>query len=60
MNIKDIGCVGVDWIKLAKDRIQGRFVNKIINVVVQERARNFLMSLRLSVSEGPRFMELMY
>lgn len=59
MNLTEIGCVTVDWIKLAEDMIQGHVsVNSIINLV-QLKAGNFMTSVRLSVSEeGFCFMEL--
>jgi hypothetical protein len=60
MYLKSIGCIGMDWIKLAEERIQGCvLVNKMIHLVVWLRDRNFFMSVYLSVfKEGTPTMKL--
>jgi hypothetical protein len=45
MNLREIGCDGMDWINLAQDRDQWRtLVNTVMNLRVSENAGKFLSS----------------
>jgi hypothetical protein len=45
MNLKHIGCVDVDWIRLAQDRVQWRaVVKKLMSFQFPQKAGNFLNS----------------
>jgi hypothetical protein len=44
MDIKEIGCLIVDWVHLAQDRLQWRaLVDTVINRQVPRKEENFLM-----------------
>jgi hypothetical protein len=43
MDLREIGCDGIDWIDLAQDRDQWRaLVNMVINLQVPQNAGKFL------------------
>jgi hypothetical protein len=45
MNLREIGCDGMDWNDLAQDRYQWRaLVNMVINLWVPQNSRKFLRS----------------
>jgi len=47
LDLKEVGCRGVDWIELAQDRdMWWVLVNVVMNVQVPENAGNFLTSLK--------------
>jgi hypothetical protein len=41
MDLQEVGCGGMDWIKLSQDRDRG-CVNVVINLRVPQNVRNFL------------------
>jgi hypothetical protein len=45
MDVRDVGCGGIDWIDLAQDRDRWRaLVNTVMNLRVPQNAGNFLSS----------------
>jgi hypothetical protein len=49
LDVREIGIDGVNWIRLAQDRVQWRaFVNTVMNLRVLQRKDTFLQAERLS------------
>jgi hypothetical protein len=47
MNLQEVGCRGVEWIKLAQDRGRRRaLVNAVMNFRIPENSGNFLASCK--------------
>jgi hypothetical protein len=51
---------GAEWIHLAKDRAQWRaHLNTAVNLLVSQKAGNFLTAERMLISQGLSFTELL-
>jgi hypothetical protein len=53
-DLKEIGCEGIDWIRLAQDRINWlALVSSVMSLRVPYKADNFLTSWETSASQEP-------
>jgi len=60
VDLTETGFGGVEWIHLAKDRAQWRaHLNTAVNLLVSQKAGNFLTAERMLISQGLSFTELL-